>query len=55
MKEIYYPLTDNWKIEKHQGDVGAIQRRVDSEDWYTNCKGYPLIKEVKRIKKHGKI
>mgnify|MGYP001579839393 CR=1 FL=1 len=44
MKQIIQSLTDNWSIEEHQGDVGAIQERVDSESNYTFCKGYENIK-----------
>ena len=41
----YYPLKDGWKINEDAGSVpDQIQQRVDSEDWYTICKGYPLIK-----------
>lgn len=43
------PLRDHWKIDEDRGFVpDQIKERVDSEDWYTHCKGYPLIKVVER-------
>ncbi len=46
MKEIIYPLKDNWKIDEDKGFVAdQIEARMDSESWYTNCKGYYNIKE----------
>lgn len=45
------PLKDHWKIEEDKGYVpDQIKERVNSEDWYTHCKGYPLVKEVEKIK-----
>lgn len=44
------PLRKNWKINEDQGFVhDQIRERVRSEDNYTHCKGYPIIKneEVK--------
>ena len=52
MKTIY-PLKDNWKIDEDKGFVAdQIKQRVDSEDWYTHCKGYPIIKveDIKKVK-----
>lgn len=49
MKQIYYPLKNNWKINEDKGFVpDQIQQRVDAEDNYTWAKGYPLIKKVKK-------
>ncbi len=47
------PLKDHWKIDEDKGFVAdQIKARVDSEDWYTHCKGYPIIKDtdIKRVK-----
>ena len=47
----YQPLKNNWKIDEDKGFVSdQIKERVDSESWYTYCKGYPNIREedVKR-------
>jgi hypothetical protein len=52
MKTIY-PLKDNWRIDEDKGFVAdQIKQRVDSEDWYTHCKGYPIIKveDIKKVK-----
>lgn len=47
------PLKDNWKVDEDKGFVQQqIKDRVNSESWYTFCKGYPNIKS-KDIK--GKI
>lgn len=50
MKSIYYPLKNNWKIDEDSSihPTEQIQRRVDMEDLYTQSKGYPLIKKVKK-------
>lgn len=57
MQRVTYPLKDNWKVDEDSGlhATEQIQRRVDSEDWDTHCKGYPIIKskDIKRVKKHG--
>lgn len=54
MKSIIYPLRQNWKVDEDSGihPTEQIQQRVDSEDWYTNCKGFPLLKskDIKKIK-----
>lgn len=43
MNQTIQPLKDHWKIDEEKGYVpDQIQERVDSEDWYTYCKGYPL-------------
>jgi hypothetical protein len=46
--EKYQPLRNNWAINEDSGVpvVDQIRERVNAEDWFTNCKGYPLIKEV---------
>lgn len=45
MKQIIQPLRNNWKIDEDKGFViDQIKERVNSEDNYTWCKGYPLIK-----------
>ena len=39
------PLRDNWSIKEDEGWVpDQILARVNSEDNYTNAKGFPLIK-----------
>lgn len=38
------PLKTIWKIKDHQGDVGAIKDRVNSEDNLCWALGFPLIK-----------
>ena len=50
--QLIQPLKNNWKIEE---DLGIsieqqVLNRVNSEDNYTNAKGYPLIKEEDIIK-----
>jgi hypothetical protein len=41
----YQSLKNNWKINEDIGFVpDQIKNRVDSEDNYTYCKGFPLIK-----------
>lgn len=46
MRQIIQPLRNGWKIEEDKGFVpDQIIERVQSEDWYTFCKGYPLIKQ----------
>lgn len=42
------PLKKNWKIDEDSSihPIDQIRERCRSEDNYTNCKGYPLIKEV---------
>lgn len=45
MNNVIYPLKQNWRIDEDSSvDVQTqIKERVNSEDNYTNCKGYPLI------------
>lgn len=40
------PLRNNWKIDEQSGvhPSEQIKQRVDTESWYTQCKGYPIIK-----------
>lgn len=46
MNTITYPLKTSFKINEDEGNVPEqIQNRVNSESWYTHCKGYPNIKE----------
>lgn len=47
MKTIYQPLRTSFKLESKDD----IQDRVDSEDWYTNCKGYPLTEFENKVDK----
>ena len=51
--KIYQPLKNNWKFIEGIDTKDAILERVNSEDNYTYCKGYPLIREsdIKRVKK----
>lgn len=51
---IIYPLKDNWWRPDLTKD--EIRERVRSEDWYTQCKGFPLLKveDIKKKKKHEK-
>ncbi len=54
MKQIIYPLKDNWKVKEDEGFVhDQREKRVQSEDWFTQCRGYPIIKngDVKIKKK----
>jgi hypothetical protein len=45
------PLKNGWRVDENKGFVAdQIKSRVDSEDWYTHCKGYPLIKKVTKVK-----
>ena len=51
MKSTYEPLRQNWKVDEDRGFVQEqIQQRVDTESWYTHCKGYPNIKSEDIIK-----
>lgn len=61
MPRIIQPLKTSWKIDEQQGNVKEqILDRVNSEDNYTNCKGYyvtekkgwssPLCPRIERIK-----
>lgn len=46
MQRIIQPLKPQFKIDEDKGFIAdQIKERVNSEDNYTNCKGYPLIKE----------
>ena len=50
MREIQ-PLKDNWSIKEDEGWVAdQIKNRVNSEDNYTNARGFPLIKSEDIIK-----
>lgn len=44
--ETVYPLKNGFKVDEDSGisPHDQIKRRVNAEDWYTHCKGYPLIK-----------
>lgn len=47
------PLKDNWRVDEDAGFIqDQIKERVRSEDWYTQCKGYPIIrtKDIKKVK-----
>lgn len=51
--QIIQPLKTPWKIDEDKGFVAdQIKDRVNSEDNYTWCKGYPIIKtdDIKRVK-----
>ena len=59
MSNIIYPLKTPWKIDYDLAlsPYEQVKRRVDSEDWFTQARGYPLIRQedivkVKKIKKH---
>jgi len=52
MSQTIAPLKSPWAIDEDAGFVpDQIKARVDSEDWYTHCKGYPLVKVIKRKRK----
>lgn len=57
--EIIYPLKTPWKIDYDLAlsPYEQVKRRVDSEDWYTQCKGYPIIKkeDIKKVKLLSKL
>ena len=44
---IYQPLKTPWAIDENSSVsvVEQIQDRVNTESWYTFCKGYPNIRE----------
>lgn len=44
------PLKTEFKIDEEKGFVpDQIKSRVNSEDWYTNCKRYPLTETEDKI------
>ena len=55
MKQIIQPLSNGWKLNEDLGFIQAqIHERVNSEDNFTHCRGYPLIKSNEVEGKLGK-
>lgn len=50
------PLRNNWRVEEDSGTSphDQIKARVNAEDIYTYCKGYPLIKSETITGRAGK-
>lgn len=52
--QLIKPLKPEFKIDEDKGFVQEqIKDRVNSESWYTSCKGYPNVRDedIKRLKK----
>lgn len=56
MKQIYQPLRSNWHVDEDSAVpvVDQITERVDTEDMYAHCKGYPLIRSEDIVGRIGK-
>ena len=47
MTRIIAPLKQTWKLEDNIYYKDRIAERVNSEDNFTHCRGYPLTSELK--------
>lgn len=57
METTIQPLRNHWKVDEDSAVPAEEQilQRVNSESWYTCCKGYPNIKveDIKVKKKNA--
>lgn len=49
--KIYKSLKTEFKPEYGVFTPDEIQERVDSEDWFTHCRGYPLTQTENKVDK----